>query len=86
MDTKLYERLISDFYKDTHPRHDNLILGLMDECTEVANANTEEQILDELGDVLWYVTIIAQKEGSSLEEIMKLNYNKLELRALNGKV
>ena len=46
---------------------------------------TRSQVLDELGDVLWYVTIMASHEGSNLSEIMKINYNKLEQRALNGK-
>ena len=52
------------------------------------NTITDKQraeIAAELGDVLWYVTIMASNEGSSLSEIMKINYNKLEQRALNGK-
>jgi len=42
-------------------------------------------VLDELSDVLWYVTVIANQQGSSLSEIMKINYEKLEARAINGK-
>jgi len=35
--------------------------------------------------VLWYVTVMAKQEGSTLEELMEINYQKLESRALNGK-
>lgn len=34
-------------------------------------------IKKELGDVLWYLTAIANQLGLTLEEIMEANYNKL---------
>jgi NTP pyrophosphatase (non-canonical NTP hydrolase) len=47
--------------------------------------SSSEEIVDELGDVLWYVTMLANRMGSSLEEVMKSSIEKLEDRALNGK-
>ena len=76
------------FFSNKHRNHDGLAKGLLEEANEVndAEANgTRKELLDELGDVLWYVTVMANQEGSSLEEIMKLNHIKLEDRALNGK-
>ena len=39
-----------------------------------------EKALDELGDVLFYVTKIASIQGSTLEELMERNLAKLESR------
>ena len=88
MQANLYETIALQFFKPGHRHHDALAIGLREEAEEVEDAiqmGTRSQVLDELGDVLWYVTIMANAEGSSLSEIMKINYNKLEQRALNGK-
>lgn len=37
-------------------------------------------IKKELGDVIWYVTALAQKLDLSLEEVMEANHKKLMLR------
>lgn len=42
------------------------------------------RLLDELGDVLWYVNEIAFQMGSSLEEVARMNNEKLEDRATRG--
>ena len=69
-------------------------MGLTGEAGEVAekvkkllrdfnNKITDEyklEILKELGDVLWYVTDIAQELGSSLQDVAELNIKKLESR------
>jgi len=88
MQTELYEKLAIGFYTDSHRNHSSLTTGLIEETYEVSQAEatgTRREYLDELGDVLWYVTVMAREEGSSLEEVMTRNYNKLEQRALNGK-
>ncbi len=43
-----------------------------------------EEILLELGDVLWYVARLSRKMGSSLEEVMTMNRDKLEGRIQAG--
>ncbi|MDB4216337.1 hypothetical protein N9765_01400 [Candidatus Pelagibacter sp.] len=88
MQANLYETIALQFFKPGHRHHKDLAKGLREEAEEVEDAiqmGTRSQVLDELGDVLWYVTIMASHEGSNLAEIMKINYNKLEQRALNGK-
>ena len=41
-------------------------------------------IADELGDVLWFVTMLARRHGFSLEEIMRRNLDKLADRQARG--
>lgn len=41
-------------------------------------------ILDELGDVLWYVAMTAEELGSNIEEVAATNLAKLESRAERG--
>jgi NTP pyrophosphatase (non-canonical NTP hydrolase) len=66
------------------------VMGLAGEAGEVANlvkkqvrdlqrANATEVAL-ELGDVLWYVTRIAEYFGFSLEDIAQMNIQKLAER------
>ena len=86
MNSKLYQDLAAQFYNDDHKYADQLFDGLVSEAHEVYDALNEDQVIDELGDVLWYVTTIANIFEVSLEELMVNNINKLERRALNGKV
>jgi phosphoribosyl-ATP pyrophosphohydrolase len=88
MQSELYERLALDFFTTGHRNHERLAEGLIEEAKEVLEAQANEtrsDLLNELGDVLWYITIMAKQECSSLEELMKMNYYKLEERAMNGK-
>jgi len=88
MNTELYQDLALKFFNPDHRNHGELAKGLIEEANEVKEAEdneTRQDLLQELGDVLWYVTIMANQEGSSLTQIMNMNYNKLELRNLNGK-
>ena len=68
-------------------------LGLSSEAGEVADlykkiitgryyhsADAKSRVLEELGDVLWYVTRLALSLNSSLEEVMRINTTKLEYR------
>lgn len=47
---------------------------------------TDAQISEELGDVLFALTAIAQYYGKSLEDLMVVSYNKVEDRRLQGKI
>ena len=82
--TKDQERLIEN------------ILGLVGEAGEVAekikklirdkSKVTNEDILKELGDVLFYTTALANIYGRGLQDVMKLNINKLNDRQRRGKL
>ena len=70
-----------------------LALGLNGEAGEVANevkkairndghisAERRAKILDEIGDVLWYITRLAVEFDAPLAEIAQANIDKLEKR------
>ncbi len=76
-----------------------LTLGLVGEAGEVANKvkkelrgdlkidqyeSFREDVKDELGDVLWYLSMLANQMGSSLEEIAVRNIEKLRDREQRG--
>lgn len=44
------------------------------------------QVVPELGDALWFLTNIASYYEVSLEEVMKININKIEARQQNGTI
>lgn len=46
--------------------------------------NREQEFILELGDVLWYLTRLAQRHGHTLSQVMDLNIDKLERRHLNS--
>ncbi len=69
------------------------VLGLVaeaGECAEVIekairkkgyiDADEDFRLLDELGDVLWYLTACANEAGFSLEQVLENNVRKLEER------
>lgn len=67
-------------------------LGLVGEAGEVANKIkkqirdgvdsdvTSEDIALELGDVLWYLALLADEYGFTLEEIASMNFTKVKQR------
>lgn len=64
-------------------------LGLAGEAGEVANKTKKEirdgtdqtdAVIDELGDVLWYVALHALERGYSLEQVARQNVQKLAAR------
>jgi len=72
------------------------ILGLVGETGEVAEKVKKlmrdgtrfanEEILHELGDVLFYTTALANLYGQGLQDVMKLNIKKLDDRQRRGKL
>ena len=71
-------------------------LGLVGEAGEVAekikklirdgNRYQAEEIMKELGDVVFYATALANIYGSGLQEVLDLNIEKLDSRAARGKL
>jgi NTP pyrophosphatase (non-canonical NTP hydrolase) len=73
-------------------------LGLTGEAGEVANkvkkylredygfAQLRAELLDEVGDVLWYLSELCSSVGLSLNEIADLNLVKLSRRLARGKI
>ncbi|MEN9558726.1 MAG: hypothetical protein RL141_1095 [Candidatus Parcubacteria bacterium] len=79
-----------------------LVLGLVGESGEVADKikklfrdqggvlsdEKKQELAKELGDVLWYLTRLAEEWGFTLEQIAEMNANKLQSRkqrdALHG--
>lgn len=72
----------------------NGTLGLAGESGEVADVVkkhlfqghelNKDKIVDELGDVLWYIAIMAKGIGVGMEEIAKHNVEKLKKRYPDG--
>ena len=63
-----------------------LMIGLMNEAGEVGGAykkeirdrvNNEDLIVDEMGDVLWYLTRLCDVYGIKISELMVNNMDKL---------
>ena len=50
------------------------------------NDDDRAEIIKELGDVLWYVNSAAHLLGSSLEEVARLNNEKLASRQQRGRL
>lgn len=44
------------------------------------NAETKQELKKELGDVVWYIAVLADSLGLSFEEVMQLNVQKLQDR------
>jgi NTP pyrophosphatase (non-canonical NTP hydrolase) len=72
----------------------NSALGLAGESGEIADFIKKykfhgkpfdrDYVVKELGDILWYVTWMAQTINSSLEEVMLVNMAKLKARYPDG--
>ena len=77
-----------------------LALGLTSEAGEVAGAvrrivrddeghltaSRKQKLLDELGDVYWYLAVLSDKLGFTLEEVAVRNIEKLEDRLRRNKI
>lgn len=93
-----YEAFVKkiNLYKENMLGESALILALASESGEVAGKFTKfvrdntdysklkEDILDELGDCLWFITCIANIYGCSLTSLMEKNVDKLSSRVNRG--
>lgn len=84
-----YEDEVSKWLTDHSDLH--LVSGLAAECGEVCSLfqktlykqldNVDgNHLIEELGDVLFYVSMLARKAGYSLEEVQQINIEKLRRR------
>lgn len=63
------------------------IVNLAEQIKNLPNSNELKQdITKELGDVLWYIAILARDFGITLDEIGQTNIAKLRDRQLRGKL
>lgn len=75
------------------PLYDDVVLGLIGEVGEVVEhikkdrrpedkrkPLSREKLIDEGGDVLWYLTRLFGENGITLEEVMEFNVAKLTER------
>lgn len=92
---KAITTLTSDYaYGDIDAQFMGMVLGICGESSEVAekfkkvlrdkngvlSPEDKVEIIKELGDILWYVNAVAHLLGSSLEEVARLNNEKLASR------
>lgn len=72
----------------------NMVLGIAGEAGEVADYYKKtlyqkhgfcvNRVIEELGDILWYIANLATMYGVSLEEVARWNVIKLQERYPNG--
>ena len=97
MDSKTFDSHVertSPKHKGTDDKLLNAVLGMCGEAGEVSDmfkkykyqghALDIDDVKEELGDVLWYITLAAHAVDSSLGEIMQINIDKLNKRYPNG--
>lgn len=87
-------------YGDISPQLLAQILGLVGESGEMAEKfkklirdkqgalgdEDRVEVIKELGDILWYVTSVSHLIGSSLEEVARVNNEKLASRKDRGQI
>jgi NTP pyrophosphatase (non-canonical NTP hydrolase) len=70
------------------------VMGLSGEVGEVTDSIKKtilynkpldkENVKEEAGDILWYMSLLLNEVGSSFEEVMQMNHDKLEKRFPSG--
>lgn len=91
-----YMIAVVELERQTPDRLLHASLGLSSEAGEVADLLkkeqtagvpiTNEKLLEELGDVLWYVALALKQAGLSMESAMACNIRKLRSRQAHGKL
>ncbi len=96
-----YQKKAKSFVFHESSKKDRIILwtlGITGESGEVAEhlkkalrgdcpiEDKREELIKEIGDVMWYIALLADELGISLEEVAKININKLSSRKNRGKM
>jgi NTP pyrophosphatase (non-canonical NTP hydrolase) len=98
MPDQIQRRALETWYEPGHELHFSLlpsVMGLAGETGELIDLVKKihfkpgynlggEGLLDELGDVLFYLSIIAHQCNITLDELSQLNHHKLKEREDNG--
>jgi len=97
MDFKEYQKLAMTTLNPTlnsEQRIMNAILGLNGEAGEVADVMkkhlfqghdlNKEKLIDEVGDIMWYVALLADGLGVTMEDFAEVNVAKLKKRYPEG--
>lgn len=97
--TKALTTLTDNYsYGDITPQMMGQVLGLSDESGEVLakfkkilrdkngklTDEDKKEIAKELGDVLWYVSVVAHLLGYSMDDVAQMNLDKLASRKQRG--
>ena len=91
MNDVIQQRALSTWHSNGFPAHlqrDHAILGLVGEAGELADLHkkdvfkpghesSKQERIDELGDVLYYVAILAHLDGITLDAVSRYNAAKL---------
>jgi NTP pyrophosphatase (non-canonical NTP hydrolase) len=99
LDEYQQKALSTNINPGTHIFFDRM-LGLVGEAGEMANKTKKwvrddqaewdkldkKAMMDELGDVLWYVATLAETLGYKLDEVAQHNVEKLASRHARGKI
>lgn len=90
-----YQELVDRLQLDPNKlKQLHAVLGLSGEVGEVTDAVKKsimygkpldvQNVKEECGDILWYLSLLLASVGSSYEEVMKMNHDKLEKRYPGG--
>jgi NTP pyrophosphatase (non-canonical NTP hydrolase) len=95
---KLALRTAGDSYDDPLLQKSIWVMGIAGEAGEIVEKwkkaiayrqgkftkEQHEDFIKEFGDVIWYIAVLADSLGLSLDEVMKLNVKKLADRHKRG--
>lgn len=88
-----YQEEAAGFMTSDADNENYLALGICEEAGETAKHFAkkirdgkfdEKAVLKELGDVLWFVAMLARKTGYTLEDVARVNIYKLRDRQMRG--
>ena len=72
---------------DAEQTHDSLTKYLLEETYELLDAiesGNRDEVIEELGDVLWYIAAMSRQLGFTLDQIGEMNLQKLADRKARG--
>lgn len=85
----VYGKNIAKFPTINPVRADNMNifhaqLGIAGEVGEVLDAKTKDEVRNEVGDLLWYISVLLSEYGLTFDEVMQANIEKLRTKYASG--